>query len=60
MVFFARNGGFLFPERWLFIFVIGGSFPPDYAHSLPKELACKVPSLDLLSKRNLAATHNEL
>jgi len=31
MAFFARNGGFLFPERWLFIFVIGGFFHPDYA-----------------------------
>ena len=27
----ARNGGFLFPERRLFIFVIGGFFHPDYA-----------------------------
>ena len=32
MAFFARNGGFLFPERWLFIFVIGGFFHPDYAY----------------------------
>jgi len=31
VAFFARNGGFLFPERWLFKNGMGGFFAPDYA-----------------------------
>jgi hypothetical protein len=34
VAFFARNGGSLFPEWWLFKNGMGGFFAPDYAHPL--------------------------
>jgi len=44
VAFFARNGGFLFPERWLFKNGMGGFFAPDYASKSPttenKSFAC--------------------
>jgi len=33
MALFDRNGGFLFPECWLFKNGMGGFFDPDYASS---------------------------